>query len=127
MNEIARRLAEKLFDQPLIQNQFRSTYIEAMIGPCLEPEGWRYRPSGREIRAEESGASTQARRLTGRLIVRSIDPPYRGDAAGAKGSLNWWDARAVHGRFLALRLHGLPRADSHWISDALWRVRLNIK
>ena len=42
MNEIARRLAEKLFDQPLIENQFRSAYIEAMIGPCLEPDGWRY-------------------------------------------------------------------------------------
>jgi hypothetical protein len=42
MNEIALRLAAKLFDQRLIQNQFRSAYIEAMIGPYLEPDGWRY-------------------------------------------------------------------------------------
>jgi integrase len=42
MDEIARRLAEKLFDQPLIQNQFGSAYVEAMIGPYLESDGWSY-------------------------------------------------------------------------------------
>jgi hypothetical protein len=42
MNEIALRLAAKLFDQRLIQNQFRSAYIEAMIEPYLKADGWRY-------------------------------------------------------------------------------------
>jgi hypothetical protein len=42
MNEIALRLAAKLFDQRLIQNQYRSAYIEAMIEPHLKPDGWRY-------------------------------------------------------------------------------------
>jgi hypothetical protein len=41
MNEVALRLASKLFDQRIIQNQFRSTYVEAMIEPYLEPDGWR--------------------------------------------------------------------------------------
>jgi hypothetical protein len=42
MNEIALRLAAKLFDQRLIQNQFRSAFVEAMVEPYLEPDGWRY-------------------------------------------------------------------------------------
>ena len=41
-DEIALRLAAKLFDRRLIQNQYRSAYIEAMIEPYLEPDGWRY-------------------------------------------------------------------------------------
>jgi hypothetical protein len=42
MNETALRLATKLFDCRLIQNQYRSAYIEAMIEPYLAPDGWRY-------------------------------------------------------------------------------------
>jgi hypothetical protein len=42
MNETALRLAALLFDQPLIQNQFRSAFIEAMIEPHLARRGWRY-------------------------------------------------------------------------------------
>src|SRR5262245_47080210 len=42
MNEIALRLAARLFDQRLIQNQFRSTFVEAMIEPYLAPDGWKY-------------------------------------------------------------------------------------
>jgi hypothetical protein len=42
MNEIVMRLAERLFDRKIIQNQFRSTYVEAMIEPHLTPDGWRY-------------------------------------------------------------------------------------
>ena len=42
MNEIALRLASRLFDQPLIANQYRSAFIEAMIEPYLAPHGWRY-------------------------------------------------------------------------------------
>lgn len=42
MNEIALRLAARLFDAPVIENQFRSAFIEAMIEPLLETSGWRY-------------------------------------------------------------------------------------
>ena len=42
MNDIALRLAARLFDQPLIQNQYRSAFIEAMIEPCLACHGWRH-------------------------------------------------------------------------------------
>lgn len=42
MNEIALRLAARLFDQPLIQNQYRSAFVEAMIEPYLARSGWRY-------------------------------------------------------------------------------------
>ena len=42
MNKIAMRLASKIFDQPLIGNQYRSAFIEAMIEPCLALHGWRY-------------------------------------------------------------------------------------
>jgi hypothetical protein len=46
MNEIAARLATRLFDQKLIQNQYRSAFIEAMIEPQLVPKGWRYTGDG---------------------------------------------------------------------------------
>jgi hypothetical protein len=42
MNEIALRLASRIFDQRLIVNMYRSAFIEAMIEPYLEPRGWRY-------------------------------------------------------------------------------------
>jgi len=42
MNEIALRLAARLFDEPLIQNQYRSAFVEAMIEPYLVRHGWRY-------------------------------------------------------------------------------------
>jgi hypothetical protein len=35
MNEIALRLASRIFDQRLIGNQYRSAFIEAMIEPYL--------------------------------------------------------------------------------------------
>jgi hypothetical protein len=44
MNEIARRLATRLFDQPLIMNTYRGTFIEAMLEPYLSRSGWR--PTG---------------------------------------------------------------------------------
>jgi hypothetical protein len=46
MNEIALRLASRIFDQPLIGNQYRSAFIEAMIEPYLAPGGWRYTGDG---------------------------------------------------------------------------------
>ena len=42
MNEIALRLARRIFDQRLIGNQYRSAFVEAMIEPHIEPYGWRY-------------------------------------------------------------------------------------
>jgi hypothetical protein len=42
MNEIAARLAARLFDCRIIANQFRSAFIEAMIEPFLAQTGWRY-------------------------------------------------------------------------------------
>jgi len=42
VDEIALRLASRIFDQRLIENQYRSAFIEAMIEPYLTPNGWRY-------------------------------------------------------------------------------------
>ena len=42
MNDIALRLAVRLFDQPLIQNQYRSAFVEAMIEPYIARAGWRF-------------------------------------------------------------------------------------
>jgi hypothetical protein len=42
MNEIAFRLAQRIFDQPIIQNQYRSAFVEAMIEPYLAGSGWRF-------------------------------------------------------------------------------------
>ena len=42
MNEIALRVASRNFDQRLIENQYRSAFVEAMIEPYLTPTGWRY-------------------------------------------------------------------------------------
>lgn len=42
MNRTALMLAERLFDRRLIQNQFRSLFVEAMIETVIETGGWRY-------------------------------------------------------------------------------------
>jgi hypothetical protein len=42
MNDIALRLAARLFDQPLIQNQYRSAFVEAMVEPYLARSRWRH-------------------------------------------------------------------------------------
>ena len=42
MNKIALELAKRIFDQPLIGNQYRSAFIEEMIKPYLKPLGWRH-------------------------------------------------------------------------------------
>lgn len=46
MNEIARRLAAHLFDVPLIQNQYRSAFVEMMIEPFLRDADWKYTGDG---------------------------------------------------------------------------------
>lgn len=46
MNEIASRLAARLFDTPIIENQYRSAFVEAMIEPYLAERGWRYVGAG---------------------------------------------------------------------------------
>jgi hypothetical protein len=42
MDPTARDLAARLFDVPIIQNQYRSAFVEAMIAPYLATVGWRY-------------------------------------------------------------------------------------
>jgi hypothetical protein len=42
MNEIGLRLAARLFDRPLIQNQYRSAFVEAMIEPYIARNGWKH-------------------------------------------------------------------------------------
>jgi|tagenome__1003787_1003787.scaffolds.fasta_scaffold20635323_2 hypothetical protein len=42
MNEIALRLAARIFDKPLITNMYRSEFIEAMIESYLTPRGWKH-------------------------------------------------------------------------------------
>ena len=61
MNEVAIRLAARLFDQRLIQNQFRSTYIEAMIEPYLVPDGWSYASGMVGADGSLNGAKTDLR------------------------------------------------------------------
>jgi hypothetical protein len=46
MNEIALRLAERLFDRPIIQNQYRSAFVEAMLEPVLAGSQWCYAGDG---------------------------------------------------------------------------------
>lgn len=41
------RLARQLFDQPIIQNRFRSAYVKEMVSPNLQKHGWRYTGAGR--------------------------------------------------------------------------------
>jgi hypothetical protein len=67
MNEIALRLAARLFDQRLIENQFRSAFVEAMIEPYLRLDRWRFvgdgwsgwdfeRADGRRLEVRQSAA-----------------------------------------------------------------------
>jgi len=46
LDSTAYRLAERLFGQKLIQNQFRSLFVEALIAPRLEIYGWHYTGDG---------------------------------------------------------------------------------
>jgi hypothetical protein len=82
MNEIALRLAAKLFDQRLIQNQFRSAYIEAMIGPYLEPDGWRYVGDG----------------WSGWDFERGAHPKDRLEVKQSAAHQTWSDARNIQTR-----------------------------
>jgi hypothetical protein len=68
MDEIALRLARDLFDVPVIQNQYRSAFVEAMLDPYLAPCGWEYTglnwrgwdfehsPSGARLEVKQSAA-----------------------------------------------------------------------
>ena len=76
MNEIALRLAAKLLR--LIQNQFRSAYIEAMIEPYLEPDGWRYVGDGWSGWGFERGAHVKDR-----LEVKQGDKNATGNIFGS--------------------------------------------
>jgi hypothetical protein len=42
VNEIAFRLATRVFDQPRIMNTYRGAFIEAMLEPHLAQAGWDY-------------------------------------------------------------------------------------
>jgi hypothetical protein len=42
MNDVALRLAGRIFDKPLIENQYRSAFVEEMVEPYLRSYGWRY-------------------------------------------------------------------------------------
>lgn len=46
LDSTAYRLAERLFGQKLIQNQFRSLFVEALIAPEVERCGWHYTGDG---------------------------------------------------------------------------------
>jgi hypothetical protein len=43
VNEIAEKLATRLFDQRVIQNDYRSAFVEAMLESFLEPIGWEFK------------------------------------------------------------------------------------
>jgi hypothetical protein len=82
MNEVALRLAAKLFDQRLIQNQFRSAYIEAMIEPYLKPDGWRYVGDG----------------WSGWDFERGEHPKDRLEVKQSAAQQTWSDARNIQTR-----------------------------
>ncbi|MEZ5995001.1 MAG: hypothetical protein R3C25_04545 [Hyphomonadaceae bacterium] len=42
MQDVALRLAKRLFDRPLIQNSFRGAFVEELIAPMLFDRGWRH-------------------------------------------------------------------------------------
>lgn len=42
MQDVALRLAKRLFDRPLIQNSFRGAFVEELIAPLLAGHGWRH-------------------------------------------------------------------------------------
>lgn len=92
MNEIALRLASRIFDQPLIENSYRSAFIEAMIEPYLAPHGWRFvgdgwdgwdfeRTDGSKLEVKQSAAHQT-------WSKKSKDIPTRGsfDIAARKSS-----------------------------------------
>ena len=41
-DDIATRLARRLFDRPLVQNSFRGAFVEEMLAPTLAGFGWRH-------------------------------------------------------------------------------------
>lgn len=92
MNEVALRLAAKLFDRPLIQNQYRSAFIEAMLEPYLEPDGWRYAGGdwgGWDF--ERGEEKLEVKQSAAHQTWKSADqPPFRGtfDIAARSG---YWE------------------------------------
>ncbi len=67
MHDISLRLAARLFDKPLIDNSFRSAFVEEMVEPFLYVGWWRYvgerwngwdfeRPDHKKLEVKQSAA-----------------------------------------------------------------------
>jgi len=103
MNEIAMRLAKKLFDRPLIQNQFRSVFIEAMIEPYLAPDGWRY--VGDDWKGWDFECGT---RLEDRLEVKQSAAHQTWSEADNLKTRGIFDIRARKGYYSGSRFTPMP-------------------
>lgn len=96
MNEIARRLALRLFDRPVIQNQYRSDFVEEMIAPLLAVNGWRHsgenwagwdfeRSDGLKLEVKQSSAQQTWKNANAKQSVRRFDiAPRKGYFVGAE-------------------------------------------
>lgn len=96
MNEIARRLAMRLFDRPVIQNQYRSEFVEEMIAPLLAIDGWRHsgenwsgwdfeRSDGAKLEVKQSSAQQTWTNASAKQSVRRFDiAPRKGYFVGAE-------------------------------------------
>jgi hypothetical protein len=79
MNDIAERLARRLFGGKLIGNQYRSSFVEEMIRPGLAAHGWSHTGDdwcgydfkhGTDLRLEvkQSGRAAD--------VVEAAEPPH---------------------------------------------------
>ena len=99
MNEIAFRLAAKLFDKRLIENSYRSAFVEEMIAPFLSQGGWKHvgdgwngwdfeRGDGVRLELKQSAAN----QTWSDLLVKKVKPKPKFDIAARTG---YFDAQGV--------------------------------
>jgi hypothetical protein len=102
LNEIARRLADRVFDQRLIANEYRGAFVEAMINPHLGPFGWRFVGdgwSGWDFEHSPSGSRLEVKQSAAQQAWPT-DRPTQGvfDIAPRKGYYDGPKYEAVPGR-----------------------------
>ena len=130
MNEIAQRLARRLFDQKLIGNEYRSAFIKAMIEPHLVPFGWRHvgdewngwdfqRGEDTRLEVKQSAAWQTWSKRTGKASPGTFDIAPRTGYWDSDGT-TWIAAPGRHAQTYVLAWNGETGAAADHRDPAQW-------
>ena len=129
MHDVAQRLAQRLFDRPLIQNSFRGAFVEELIAPYMSKGGWRHcgddwgswdfeHPSGSRLELKQSAAVQSWSNDDAKI---ETSPSFNISAkSGYWAGKDWFDAPGRHANIYLFAWHGersLKSADHRTIDQ----------